>query len=63
MIQTVSLSDICTKITSGGTPLTKRDDYYGGGIPWLRTQEVNFGNIYSTEKRIRFKELIGKDYP
>ena len=34
------------------TPLTKRDDYYGGGIPWLRTQEVNFGNIYSTEKTI-----------
>ena len=46
------MSDICTKITSGGTPLTKRDDYYGGGIPWLRTQEVNFGNIYSTEKTI-----------
>lgn len=52
MMQTVSLSDICTKITSGGTPLTKRDDYYDGGIPWLRTQEVNFGNIYSTEKTI-----------
>lgn len=52
MIQTVSLSDICTKITSGGTPLTKRDDYYDGDIPWLRTQEVNFGNIYSTEKTI-----------
>ena len=52
MMRTVPLSDICTKITSGGTPLTKRDDYYGGGIPWLRTQEVNFGNIYSTEKTI-----------
>lgn len=52
MMRTVSLSDICTKITSGGTPLTKRDNYYGGGIPWLRTQEVNFGNIYSTEKTI-----------
>ena len=52
MIQTVSLSDICTKITSGGTPLTKRDDYYDGDIPWLRTQEINFGNIYSTEKTI-----------
>jgi restriction endonuclease S subunit len=52
MMRTVSLSDICTKITSGGTPLTKRDDYYDGDIPWLRTQEVNFGNIYSTEKTI-----------
>lgn len=52
MMRTVSLSDICTKITSGGTPLTKRGDYYGGGIPWLRTQEINFCNIYSTEKTI-----------
>ena len=52
MMRTVSLSDICTKIASGGTPLTKRDDYYGGDIPWLRTQEINFGNIYSTEKTI-----------
>ena len=51
-MRTVSLSDICTKIASGGTPLTKRDDYYGGDIPWLRTQEINFGNIYSTEKTI-----------
>lgn len=52
MMRTVSLSDICTKIASGGTPLTRRDDYYGGDIPWLRTQEINFGNIYSTEKTI-----------
>ena len=52
MMRTVSLSNICTKIASGGTPLTRRDDYYGGDIPWLRTQEINFGNIYSTEKTI-----------
>ena len=52
MMRTVSLIDICTKITSGGTPLTKRGDYYGGDIPWLRTQEINFCNIYSTEKTI-----------
>jgi type I restriction-modification system, S subunit len=51
-MQTVSLSGICTKIASGGTPLTKRGDYYGGDIPWLRTQEINFCNIYSTEKTI-----------
>ena len=52
MIQTVLLGDICAKVTSGGTPSTKREEYYGGDIPWLRTQEVNFGNIYSTEKTI-----------
>ena len=51
-MRTALLSDICTKIASGGTPLTRRDDYYGGDIPWLRTQEINFGNIYSTEKTI-----------
>ncbi len=52
MIQTVLLGDICAKVTSGGTPSTKREEYYGGDIPWLRTQEVNFGNIYSTENTI-----------
>ena len=52
MTQTVLIGDICTKVTSGGTPSTKHDEYYGGDIPWLRTQEVNFGNIYSTEKTI-----------
>ena len=52
MTQTVLLGDICTKVTSGGTPSTKHEEYYGGDIPWLRTQEVNFGNIYSTEKTI-----------
>lgn len=52
MTRTVLLGDICTKVTSGGTPSTKHDEYYNGNIPWLRTQEVNFGNIYSTEKAI-----------
>ena len=35
--------------TGGGTPSTKRPEYYGGTIPWLRTQEVDFKPIYSTE--------------
>ncbi|MEK7603279.1 MAG: restriction endonuclease subunit S [Patescibacteria group bacterium] len=52
MPQTVLLGDICTKVTSGGTPSTKHPEYYNGDIPWLRTQEVKFGNIYRTEKTI-----------
>lgn len=52
MTRTVLLGDICIKVTSGGTPSTRHDEYYKGNIPWLRTQEVNFGNIYSTEKTI-----------
>lgn len=52
MTQTVSLGDICIKVTSGGTPSTKHPEYYNGDIPWLRTQEVNFGYIHNTEKTI-----------
>lgn len=46
------LGDICTRVSSGGTPLTSRKDYYGGEIPWLRTQEVDYGVIESTELTI-----------
>lgn len=52
MTQTVSLGDICIKVTSGGTPSTKHPEYYNGDIPWLRTQEVNFEYIHNTEKTI-----------
>ncbi len=40
--------EICTKISSGGTPSSRQADYYGGDIPWLRTQEVDYGVIRST---------------
>lgn len=43
-----TLGDISIKVSSGGTPSSDRDVYYGGDIPWLRTQEVNFGPINST---------------
>jgi type I restriction enzyme S subunit len=46
------LGDICLKITSGGTPKSTNSSYYGGNIPWLRTQEVNFIDIERTEMHI-----------
>ena len=46
------LRDVCTNIYSGGTPKSTEPKYYGGDIPWLRTQEVNFNNIYNTEIKI-----------
>lgn len=46
------LGDICNKITSGGTPNTRKNEYYGGTIPWVRTQEVNFNRIFDTEIKI-----------
>ena len=44
-----NLGEIAERITSGGTPSTRKSEYYGGDIPWLRTQEVNFNRIYNTE--------------
>ena len=46
------LGSICKRICSGGTPKSTVDEYYGGGIPWLNTKEVNFNRIYSTESTI-----------
>ncbi len=46
------IQDVCKNVTSGGTPSTAQPEYYGGNIPWLRTQEVDWLNIYDTEIRI-----------
>ena len=47
-VKRVQIQDICKNITSGGTPSSKVSEYYGGNIPWLRTQEVDFGPIETT---------------
>lgn len=47
-----SLESLCHSVYSGGTPPTSVDTYYGGDIPWLRTQEVTFGRITDTEIKI-----------
>lgn len=46
------LGSLATRCTSGGTPATGESSYYGGDIPWLRTQEVIFNYIYDTEIKI-----------
>jgi len=38
--------------TSGGTPSRKRDDYYGGTIPWVKSGELSKGLILKTEEYI-----------
>lgn len=50
--QRVRIGDLCLRVTSGGTPSTKHAEYYGGSIPWLRTQEVDFNRITDTEVKI-----------
>lgn len=41
----VRLEELCSKVTSGGTPSTQKEEYYGGNIPWLKTQEVTFNKF------------------
>jgi len=51
-VEFARIEDICIEVSSGGTPKTSRNDYYGGSIPWLRTQEINWNEIYDTEIKI-----------
>jgi len=46
------LGDLCIKVCSGGTPARENGDYFTGNIPWLRTQEVNWLDVYDTEIKI-----------
>lgn len=47
------------KTTSGGTPTTsKYEDYYeDGNIPWIRTTDLNNGEIFETPIRITTKAV------
>lgn len=56
-IRWMTLGEICKSVSSGGTPLSTRTDYYGGDIPWLRTQEVRYTDILDTEIKITEKGL------
>ena len=46
------LGDVCLKVCSGGTPSRGNSGYFTGDIPWLRTQEVDWKDIYDTEIKI-----------
>ncbi|AEI38628.1 restriction endonuclease subunit S [Zymomonas mobilis] len=48
-----TLGEVSLKSYSGATPTAGSPKYYdGGSIPWLRTQEVIFGDIHDTGVKI-----------
>jgi len=49
--QVVKVGDV-VRITSGGTPSRKRSDYWHGGIPWVKTGEINYNLITTTSETI-----------
>jgi type I restriction enzyme S subunit len=46
-----TLGSAC-EIQSGGTPDRRRSDYWAGGIPWVKTGEINYRPITHTEETI-----------
>lgn len=54
----MALKNIISKSCSGGTPLKSNREYYkNGNIPWLRTQDVKFNEIYSVDRFITEKAV------
>lgn len=51
-IEWKQLGEICKKICSGGTPTRNIPQYFEGNIPWMRTQEVDWKDVYETEIKI-----------
>lgn len=46
------MGEVSRRVSTGGTPLATRADFYGGDIPWLRTQEVAFNEVFDTDVKI-----------
>ncbi len=47
--------------TSGGTPDRGAPDYYGGGIPWVKSGELRDGNIRRTSETLTDKGLASSN--
>lgn len=56
-VEMLKIQDVCNKICSGGTPSSKVAEYYDGDIPWIRTQDVNYGLIEMPSATISKKGL------
>lgn len=47
----VRLSEVCT-CYSGGTPSRLHPEFFDGQIPWIKSGELNLGEIYQTGEKI-----------
>ena len=57
-VEYVKLGDVADSVKSGATPKARTAEYYeNGSIPWLRTNEVKFNIITSTEMMVTEKAL------
>ncbi|WP_311172991.1 restriction endonuclease subunit S [Halobellus ordinarius] len=49
--------EIADRIGSGGTPNTGKEEYYGGDIEWVKTDDLNSGLVDSAKTTITAKGL------
>jgi len=49
--------EIAERIGSGGTPNTDKEDYYGGKIKWVKTDDLNSGLVESAKTTITAQGL------
>jgi type I restriction enzyme S subunit len=45
------IREICS-LASGGTPSRANPSFWNGGIPWVKTGEIDYRDIYETEEQI-----------
>lgn len=48
----LKISEVCLRVTSGGTPRRNQPDYFGGSIPWLKTKELTDRWLDESEEHI-----------
>lgn len=48
----------CCKIGSGRTPSRKYPGYYNGAIPWVKTGEIDWNEVYNSEEHITEQAIV-----
>ena len=55
-----AIEDLCSSISSGGTPARKKPLYWSNGtIPWFKTGELNDGPLLDADEKINEAALAG----
>lgn len=52
-----TIEEVCSRISSGGTPSTKVNDYYNGNINWYSTKELSDNFLVESSTKITQKGL------
>ena len=52
----IEFNSVCTKLKSGGTPLTSKREYYNGKIPFVKIEDITKANKYLTKTQTSIVE-------